>query len=248
MSFSQEKNEKSNDEQSFQLIENMPVYKGCEDFKTNQTRKRCTSDKINKLISKNFNGDLANTLGLTNGIVSIFTRFKINKEGEIIEIEARGPHPELEQEAIRVIGLIPNMKPGLQRGKPVVVPFAVPIKFHIENSAKQTFPLYRGCDKTLSFLDTRRCSIQKIKDFIKLSFDYDIANRALPLEKSTKFLVEFTIDKKGRVKNVNAKAQHKAIAIEAIKTVKRLPRFKLPGTSNGQKTDTPVQLEMTIYF
>ena len=36
---------------------------------------------------------------------------------------------ELEKEARRVVGLIPKMKPGKQRGKPVRVQFNLPIRF-----------------------------------------------------------------------------------------------------------------------
>ena len=81
-----------------------------------------------------------------------------------------------------------------------------------------------------------------------MSFDTEMASRVLPLEKSTQFLLEFTINKKGKVETVNAKANHKAIAIEAIKVAKRLPKFKAPGTLNGKPVDTPFKLLMTVYF
>ena len=41
-------------------------------------------------------------------------------------------HKELEKEARRVVGLIPNMKPGKQRGKPVKVTFDLPITFNVQ--------------------------------------------------------------------------------------------------------------------
>jgi protein TonB len=46
---------------------------------------------------------------------------------------ARGPHPGLEKEAKRVIGMLPKMKPGRQRGKAVVMPFSIPIVFQVQD-------------------------------------------------------------------------------------------------------------------
>lgn len=118
----------------------------------------------------------------------------------------------------------------------------------IDAEDETTFPVYRGCDKDMSNEELKKCSVRKIKNFIKLSFDMDIADRALPLDKTTKFQLDFVINKKGKVEQVNAKANHRAVAIEAIKVAKRIPKFKQPGTKDGVAVDTPFSLLMTIYF
>ena len=115
-----------------------------------------------------------------------------------------------------------------------------------EDSSK--YPVYRGCDKESTNKALEECSKEKIMNFIKMSFDIDMASRVMPLEQSTQFLLEFTINKKGKIENVNAKANHRAIAIEAIKIAKRLPRFKEPGTQDGVAVNTPFSLLMTLYF
>ena len=38
----------------------------------------------------------------------------------------------LEKEAARIIGKLPNMTPGKQRGRPVRVPFSIPITFRLQ--------------------------------------------------------------------------------------------------------------------
>jgi len=228
------------------IIENIPVYKGCGHLKNNRALKQCMSDKIQRHIANNFNLEIAYKAGIPKGRTRISGVFKIDKSGEIIDVDARASHPDLELEAKRVLSLIPKMKPGYQRGKPVIVPYSVPINLFIEKEF--TFPVHKRCEEGLSIEDAKKCSIEQIKDFIQLSFDYDIADRALPTEKSTRFLLEFTINKKGRIENVSAKANHKAIAIEAIRVAKRLPKFISPGKLNGEPTDTPFSLEMTIYF
>jgi len=53
--------------------------------------------------------------------------------GNVIGVRARAPHPRLEKEAVRVINLLPKMKPGRQRGKAVIVPYSLPIIFQVQD-------------------------------------------------------------------------------------------------------------------
>ena len=55
--------------------------------------------------------------------------FVIDKDGNITNIRSRGPDKILEKEAERIVGLLPKMIPGKQRGKPVKVPYSLPIHF-----------------------------------------------------------------------------------------------------------------------
>tara|TARA_R110002124_G_scaffold103270_4_gene252125 strand:+ start:23894 stop:24622 length:729 start_codon:yes stop_codon:yes gene_type:complete len=117
----------------FSVIENVAVFPGCEKKKGNTAKKACMNEKVNKFINKKFNTDLASDLGLPPGKKRIFVAFKVDKSGNITSINARGPHPGLEKEAKRVIGLLPKMKPGRQRGKAVVMPFSIPIVFQVQD-------------------------------------------------------------------------------------------------------------------
>ncbi len=112
------------------VLEEAPLFPGCKG--TNEERKACFSEKISKYINKKFNSELAGKMGLTPGIQRIYTLFKIDKNGNVVDIEARSPHKRLQDEAIRVIGLLPKMEPGKQQGKAVKVRYAVPIAFKIE--------------------------------------------------------------------------------------------------------------------
>ncbi|WP_299333764.1 energy transducer TonB [uncultured Psychroserpens sp.] len=116
----------------FNVIENVPIFPGCEKEKGNNAKKQCMSDKIAKFVNKKFNTELAGDLGLS-GRQRINVIFKIDKTGNIVGIQARAPHPGLEKEAKRVIGLLPKMKPGKQRGKPVNVPYSLPILFQVQD-------------------------------------------------------------------------------------------------------------------
>ena len=115
----------------FAVIENVPVFPGCE--RGNNTKKRkCMSEKIAKFVQRKFNTELAGDLGLS-GRQRISVIFKIDKSGNVTGVRARAPHPRLEKEAQRVINLLPKMKPGKQRGKAVIVPYSLPIIFQVQD-------------------------------------------------------------------------------------------------------------------
>ena len=251
-SFSEKGLSKSKDTTDFKIIENVPVYKGCEKEKGNARKKNCMSQKIAELFKKHFNTTLPNDSKVPSGKTRIFLQFHIDKDGSVVDSIARGPDEYLENEALRVLKLVPKLTPGFFRGEPVKVPYSLPLIVMVENEniieANFTYPIFRGCDKDMTNVELKKCSKGKIMDFIKMSFDLGIADVALPLEKSTQFQLDFIINTKGKVEQVNAKANHRAIAIEAIKAAKRLPKFKKPGTKDGKAVHTPFSLLMTIYF
>ncbi len=116
----------------FTLIEDVPIFPGCEALEDNAARKTCMSEKITAYVNKNFNKDLGRELGLS-GINRINILFQIDTKGNIVNIQARAPHPKLEEEAKNIIKSLPQMQPGKQRGKPVNVNYALPIIFQVQD-------------------------------------------------------------------------------------------------------------------
>jgi protein TonB len=115
----------------FLRIEQVPIYPGCENKKTNEDRRQCMSEKITKLIQRKFDGSIASDYGLI-GVQKIDVEFKIDKTGHVTEIKTRAPHPKLDAEAKRVVGELPEMTPGKQRDKPVGVIYTLPIVFKVQ--------------------------------------------------------------------------------------------------------------------
>ena len=63
----------------------------------------------------------------------VFVIFVVSKDGSTTDAKiARGVHPSLDKEALRVINNSPVWKPGSQRGKKVNVEFTVPINFVLQ--------------------------------------------------------------------------------------------------------------------
>lgn len=111
----------------FAVIDEVPTFPGCESY-GQKAKKECMSNLVNEFVSKNFNTALGKELGLT-GIKRVYVRFKIDDQGNVVNVESRGPHPKLEEEAVRVVSKLPKMQPGKQRGKAVGTLYALPITF-----------------------------------------------------------------------------------------------------------------------
>ena len=114
----------------FAVIENVPIFPGCESAKNNDERKACFQRMVQEHVRKQFTyPPAALELGITG---RVFVQFYINSKGEIDAIRTRGPDKLLEKEAHRIVASLPSMIPGKQRGKPVSVPYSIPINFIIQ--------------------------------------------------------------------------------------------------------------------
>ena len=116
----------------FDVVEVVPIFPGCEGASTNAERKACMSKKIAKHIKRKFDTDIAGDLGL-EGLQRIFVAFKIDQNGNIIEVRARSPYKQLKTEAEEVIAKLPKMIPGKQSNKNVSVMYVQPIVFNVQN-------------------------------------------------------------------------------------------------------------------
>ncbi len=113
----------------FAVIEDVPVFPGCESVAKSQ-RRACFQEQMNKHIRKNFRyPDIAQEMGIQG---RVYVNFIIAKDGSITNIRMRGPDKNLENEAARIIGRLPKMTPGKQRGRAVRVPFSIPITFRLQ--------------------------------------------------------------------------------------------------------------------
>ncbi|MEC8175893.1 MAG: energy transducer TonB [Bacteroidota bacterium] len=113
----------------FAIIEDVPLFPGCERVPKSE-RRNCFQTQIQKHIAKNFRyPEIAQEMGIQG---RVFVQFTIGKDGSISGIRTRGPDKNLEKEANRIISRLPTMTPGKQRGRPVRVPFSIPITFRLQ--------------------------------------------------------------------------------------------------------------------
>lgn len=113
----------------FAVIENVPIFPGCESAKNNDERKACFQKKMQEHIVKEFRyPEVAVELGIQG---KVFVQFAIDAKGYITDIRTRGPDRGLEEEGVRIVASLPKMTPGMQRGRAVKVPYSIPINFKL---------------------------------------------------------------------------------------------------------------------
>ena len=114
----------------FAIVEEAPIFPGCKGTKAQ--KKECFVIKIREHVGKKYDVNLAQELGLDRGKKKLFVLFKIDNNGKVVDIQARGPHKRLETEAIKVIKSLPQMTPAKQRGRAVGVKYTLPITFDVQ--------------------------------------------------------------------------------------------------------------------
>ncbi|MBJ6367756.1 M56 family metallopeptidase [Snuella sedimenti] len=241
----------------FAVIDQVPVFPGCEGLTANEEKKRCMSDKISGFVNHKFNTDIATVLGLT-GRQRINVIFKIDAEGNITGIRSRAPHPELEKEAVRVISLLPKMTPGQHNGKNVTVPYSLPIVFEVDNTqlldetaivgyaddsvnnsipfaVVNKAPTFPECASLDNESEQKDCTITQIQEHVNRNFNTDLA-KSLGLKGKLRINVVFRITKEGAIAIERSRAPHPELEAEAIRVIKSMPKL-IPGEHEGEKVD-----------
>ena len=106
----------------------------------------------------------------------VIVQFVVKKDGTIADpIIMRGVSPELDAEALRVVSLMPNWKPGRQRGKAVNVKYTIPIMFRLQkDEPKQeeaevvSFSLKANEDTSIGAIEAVKNSIRATKTLIDI--------------------------------------------------------------------------------
>jgi len=103
----------------FYIVEDMPKFQGG------------SLDDFRNYIQTHINYP---PIALENSISgTVYVNFVVNKKGLISNINiVRGVDPSLDNEVIRALKAAPKWEPGKQRGKPVNVSMAIPVKFILQ--------------------------------------------------------------------------------------------------------------------
>lgn len=109
-------------------IETLPVFPDCE-TETPENNFTCFKEKISAHIVKNYNYPKDAQLAGIEGTANVI--FDINREGYVEIINSFGGETVFQEEAKRIISLLPKMKPATQKGKNVTVRFTIPITFQL---------------------------------------------------------------------------------------------------------------------
>ena len=109
-------------------IDDVPMFRSCKNVFKSQ-RRECFQNKMTKHIRKHF---YYPKYAFNRGIQGrVFVQFIIEKDGSISEIKTRGADKSLEKAALKIIKKLPKLIPGKANGKPVRVPYSIPIEYKL---------------------------------------------------------------------------------------------------------------------
>jgi TonB family protein len=117
------------------VVEEMPLFPGCEDISDYEKRKSCADQKLMHYVYANVKYPKEAIEEGKHGMAVI--NFEINYKGEVFGAKiVRDPGAGMGEEALRVVkGMIADgirWTPGRSQGKPVTVQFNLPVKFKLE--------------------------------------------------------------------------------------------------------------------
>jgi len=111
----------------------------------------------------------------------------------------------------------------------VVVPFAV-IEY---------VPVFPGCEDLQTQAERKECFNEKVQEHIKKNFKYPAS--ALEMGITGRVYLQFVIDSKGHVSNIQKRGPDKLLEKEAVRIIASLPKVK-PGEQRGK----PVSVKYSI--
>jgi bla regulator protein BlaR1 len=234
---------------NFTEIDDPPVFPNCEN---NLEKKECFLNELQKHIKENFKYPEITLDSVVQG--KVFVNFLVRKDGSVVVNYVKGPDPLLENEAKRILELLPKFSPAIHNGKAVVMKMAYPITFKLKandevvesiDSKKDipiqmdkidTPPIYVGCENEK---DLRLCFQEKIQKHIAKNFRYP--NEALNKRIQGKVFVYFVLEKDGTISIASLRGPHPILEKESKRIIELIPKMT-PAKTNNE----PVRVTMSI--
>lgn len=225
----------------YEIVEQMPEFPG-------------GGSELMKFLSQNIQYPKAAAEKKTQG--RVIAQFIVNEEGDIVSPKIiRSIDPELDAEALRVIGEMPKWQPGKQRGKNVAVRYTVPVMFRLNLDDKKqqgTTPkekvedygehqidgetVYNRADEMPEFPG----GSMALTNFISKEMKIPEVARVNGVQ--GRVIVQFVVDKDGSIKYpVVRRLVDPVLDKEALRIVESMPKWK-PGKINGQVVATKYTL------
>ncbi|NDV47509.1 TonB family protein [Paludibacter sp. 221] len=166
---------------------------------------------LNKTMKYPANAQMKRTEG------RVLVSFIVNKEGEITYPRiACGVSSDLDKEALRVIMLMPNWEPGIQKGKKVSVKYTLPINFSLSSGKSKSY-----VSKLPQYPDGEK----KMMRYLREELQYP--PNAPKGDKTRIAFVEFVINKKGEIKKpkILVSTHVPPLDEEALRLIKNMPNW-----------------------
>lgn len=215
----------------FKVVEKMPEYPG-------------GMDELFKFLAQNVRYPEVAKKENIEGMVVV--QFVIDKNGVI-----KDPHVVLgigggaNEEALRVVNMMPKWKPGLQKGQEVNVQFNLPIRFKLEGgTTDKKVDAPKEVFKVVEQMPAYPGGQGDLLKFLAANINYPKAAKENGIEGMV--VIQYIIEKDGSISNAQVvKGIGAGCDEEALRVVKAMPNW-VPGKQRGQIV--PVQFNLPIRF
>ena len=178
----------------------------------------------------------------------VIVQFIVEKDGSITNAKVvRGVSPLLDQEALRVVGIMPRWNPGTQRGQAVRVQYTLPVMFSLNGKTDEMQHhqaeikpnekgIYNIVEESASFPGGMANCLKFLAENIK--YPEDCKKEGI----QGRVIAQFIIDKDGSVKDVKVvRGVHPSLDKESIRLIESMPKW-IPGKVKGE----PVKSQFTF--
>ena len=234
----------------FKVVEEMPLFKGCDGIEDMAERKKCGDEKMLNFIYQNLKyPEEAEATGVEGVVVCSFI---IEQDGSISNAKIiRSIGSGCDKEVLRVVNSMPNWTPGKQHGQTVRVQYNLPVKFSLTSDLPNTYlgldtpPAFPGCDG-LTGEQRKRCSDQKSHAFIKQQVRF--SQKDIDRRKGNIILARYTVDADGAIKNARLEqGLGEGLDDEIIRVMENMPKWT-PAEKAGKSVAAEVIFELQFEF
>jgi TonB family protein len=214
----------------FKVVENMPEFPG-------------GKDELLRFLAKNIVYPTAAQKDNIEGMVVV--QFIVGKDGSILSPHiVLGVGGGINEEAMRVINLMPKWKPGFQRGQNVNVQFNLPIRFRLDGKVEERKvntprEIFRVVERMPAYEDGQ----EGLLKFLAKNINYPKVAKDNGIEGMV--VVQYVIETDGRVSGAKVVKGIGAGCDEEALRVVNLTRWT-PGMQNNKVV--PVQFNLPIRF
>lgn len=232
------------EEPIFMVVEEMPSYPG-------------GIDALIKFINDNIQEE-AKTKGIAGRVVVQFT---VEKDGSIKNAEVvRAVHPDLDKEALRIVGKMPKWNPGKQRGKAVAVKYTVPIAFNSPNTSQGEYGKMPNIIPSPNFNEDKTQAneifqvvekmpqfpggMKGLMEFLSKNINYSAEAQKAKIE--GRVIAQFVVNKDGSTSDYQiVRSVSPELDAEAIRVLSQMPAWT-PGYQRGKAVRVKYTVPVTF--
>lgn len=175
----------------------------------------------------------------------VVIQFVVNEKGEITNPSVvQSVNPQLDEEALRVVNIMPLWEPGKNKeGEAVAVFYVLPVNFRIDREAEK--PVKKELSATPNesmpkFPGGEAAMMKFLNDNVKYPAE------AVKSNIQGRVIVQFTISETGKITNTKVMSGvNEALNKEALRVINAMPQWE-PGKKDG--TPVPVQFVLPVDF